>query len=268
MGLHERNDRPCAAARTRRNRSALALSSAALLLTPAIAAAAGTETSTPGASASGNKPKVEVLSNLKSETQWAYPKAAAAAHSAPSSHARVVGHLVFLTAEGHIGVYLALKRETIKGSSWLEVPLPGKPNGRTGWVPESALGELHTLHSYLRVDRETERITLYRNGKQIFSAPVGTGAPDLPTPAGHFYIREKFPVIGDPFYGPDALGTSAYQTAPDLGEWPGGGVVGIHGTNEPQLIPGHPSHGCIRLKNEDIAKLYKLVEVGTPLEIV
>lgn len=47
----------------------------------------------------------------------------------------------------------------------------------------------------------------------------------------------------------------------------GGGVVGIHGTNEPQLIPGDPSHGCVRVLNPDILKLAAIVHVGTPVLI-
>jgi lipoprotein-anchoring transpeptidase ErfK/SrfK len=133
-------------------------------------------------------------------------------------------------------------------------------------VPAGALGELHVTHEYIRVDRESLKITLYRNGSAIWHAPVGVGRPALPTPAGHFYVTEKLQAIGGPVYGPYALGTSAY--APTLSEWPGGGVVGIHGTNEPQLIPGYPSHGCIRLRDQNITQLYGLVEVGTPLEIV
>ena len=35
-----------------------------------------------------------------------------------------------------------------------------------------------------------------------------------------------------------------------------------------RLIPGRPSHGCIRLRNRDIANLWRLVSVGTPIEIV
>jgi lipoprotein-anchoring transpeptidase ErfK/SrfK len=50
--------------------------------------------------------------------------------------------------------------------------------------------------------------------------------------------------------------------------WPGGGVIGIHGTDQPQLIPGRPSHGCIRLRDVDIVRLWPLIEVGTPIEIV
>ncbi len=57
-------------------------------------------------------------------------------------------------------------------------------------------------------------------------------------------------------------------TPPKLSEWPGGGVVGIHGTDQPDLIPGHPSHGCLRLRNADITRLWHLIKVGTPIDIV
>jgi lipoprotein-anchoring transpeptidase ErfK/SrfK len=129
-----------------------------------------------------------------------------------------------------------------------------------------ALGELHITHEYLRVNRERFRVTLYRGDRPIWSAPVGVGRPSLPTPAGHFYVTEKLTDVGEPLYGPYALGTSAY--APTLSEWPGGGIVGIHGTDEPQLIPGRPSHGCIRLRDADIARLWHMIGVGTPIEVV
>ncbi|MEA2125974.1 MAG: hypothetical protein QOI80_2756, partial [Solirubrobacteraceae bacterium] len=61
------------------------------------------------------------------------------------------------------------------------------------------------------------------------------------------------------------FGTSAYSS---LSEWPGGGVIGIHGTNEPGLIPGRPSHGCIRVPNGAITRLVRLMRVGTPVRIV
>ena len=44
-------------------------------------------------------------------------------------------------------------------------------------------------------------------------------------------------------------------TSPTLTDWPGGGIVGVHGTNTPGLIPGRISHGCVRLRNADILKL-------------
>jgi hypothetical protein len=253
-----------------------ALLACVILLVPASSAGAATSAAEAQSSSSsagtptvpGAAPSavVATLSNLKTLTRWAYPQAAAAARQFPDPHSHVVGYLHFLTPDGQAEVYLALRSYTLDGTQWIEVPIPGRPNGKTGWVPVGALGELHITHQYLRVDRESLRITLYRDGHAIWKAPVGVGRPSLPTPAGHFYVTEKLQAIGGPFYGPYALGTSAY--APTLSEWPGGGVVGIHGTDEPQLIPGYPSHGCIRLRNQDITQLYGLVEVGTPIEIV
>lgn len=206
------------------------------------------------------------LSNLTTLSRWAYPERAAAAHVTPSARSRVVGHLSFLTPDGQAEPYLALRSYRLGGSSWILVPLPGRPNGRTGWVQASALGELHVTHEHLRVDRERFEATLYEGSRAIWSAAIGVGRPSLPTPAGHFYVLEKLTAVEAPLYGNFALGTSAY--APTLSEWPGGGVVGIHGTNEPQLIPGRPSHGCVRVPNAQMARLWHLVKVGTPLEIV
>jgi hypothetical protein len=41
----------------------------------------------------------------------------------------------------------------------------------------------------------------------------------------------------------------------------------IHGTNQPETVGRAVSHGCVRLRNEDIAKLYAMVPVGTPVYI-
>jgi lipoprotein-anchoring transpeptidase ErfK/SrfK len=46
-----------------------------------------------------------------------------------------------------------------------------------------------------------------------------------------------------------------------------GDGYGIHGTDQPESIGRSVSHGCVRLRNEDIAKLYEMVEVGTPVYI-
>jgi len=53
----------------------------------------------------------------------------------------------------------------------------------------------------------------------------------------------------------------------ESGGQPSGGVVGLHGTNEPERIPGRPSHGCVRLRNADVAWLATHVTVGTPVII-
>lgn len=217
-------------------------------------------------SRSGNSGEQAVLSNMRTLSRWAYPKAPAAAYTSPSTQSRIVGRLHFLTEEGQAEIYMALRSYKKGRESWIDVMLPGRPNGLTGWVPAHALGQLHVVHEYLRVSREAFHAWLFRDGRLIWSAPVGVGRPSLPTPAGHFYVREKLTAIDSPLYGPYAFGTSAY--APTLTEWPDGGVVGIHGTDEPWLIPGRPSHGCVRLRNEDVARLWRLMQIGTPVEIV
>jgi hypothetical protein len=207
------------------------------------------------------------LSNLRTSTRWAYPTRAAVVHSSPAPGSRAVGRLRFLTVDDQAELYVALASATPpSGPTWIQVEVPGRPNGRTGWVPREDLGTLETVSEYLRVDERALRATLYRDGKPIFQAPVGIGKPGTVTPTGHFYVLEKLVSVNAPAYGPFAIGTSAY--APTLSEWPGGGVVGIHGTNEPQLVPGRPSHGCIRMRDADIARLWRLIGLGTPIDIV
>ncbi|HXB16516.1 MAG TPA: L,D-transpeptidase [Solirubrobacteraceae bacterium] len=221
---------------------------------------------TPTASNAPPRAVVTRLSNLRSVTRWAYPENDSAVRSEPSSRARPVGRLRFLTPDDQAELYVVLAAaKTPRAGSWLQVEVPARPNGRLGWVPRSALGSLHVVRSYLLVDQGSLQATLFREGRAIFSAPVGVGKPSTVTPAGEFYVLEKLRSIGSPIYGPFAIGTSAY--APTLSEWPGGGVVGIHGTNEPQLIPGRPSHGCIRMRDADITKLWSLIALGTPIEI-
>ncbi|TMK98112.1 MAG: L,D-transpeptidase [Actinobacteria bacterium] len=206
------------------------------------------------------------LSNLTTLSRWAYPQAAAPVYAAPAAASRVIGHLRFLTAEGQAQAYLILRSYSAGGITWLRVPVPDPSNRLAGWVEAGALGEMHITREHLRINRELLRATLYRDGRAIWSAAVGVGRPSSPTPAGRFYITEKLLTTGGAFYGPFALGTSAYASA--RSDWPGGKVVGIHGTDAPQLVPGRPSHGCIRLRNADVTRLWSVVDVGTPIEIV
>jgi L,D-transpeptidase catalytic domain len=208
------------------------------------------------------------LSNGRTISRWAYARTAGIVRRAPSRGAARVGQLHFLTAGGQAEVYMALRETRIvqSGVAWIEVTLPQRPNGVTGWVEASALDRLHVVGGYLLVSRSQFRATLYnRSGRVLWSAPVGVGRASLPTPAGHFYVVEKLQAFNSPVFGPFAIGTSAY--APRLSEWPGGGVIGIHGTDQPLLIPGDPSHGCVRMRNGEIARLWHLIAIGTPVDI-
>ncbi len=206
------------------------------------------------------------LSNETTFTRWSDAVARAHVYARPARDARRVGRLRLLTEDGYPEVYVLLASELqADGSTWIRLRLPQRPNNVTGWVRRDALGHFRVVHTRLVVDRSALRVTLYDRGRVRFRARVGIGAPGTPTPRGSFWIREKFHVSGNPLYGTRAMGTAAYSDV--LTEWPGGGVIGLHGTSEPGLIPGRPSHGCVRLRNEDIERLYARTPVGTPLRI-
>jgi hypothetical protein len=173
--------------------------------------------------------------------------------------------LTTLTPEGTTNLVLIIGDTSRHGREWIHIRLPVLPNNTTGWVPRSALGGYQFVTTHLLIDLHRLRATLLRNGHPVFTAPVGVGQPQSPTPRGEFYVRDKLTDYASPFYGPVAFGTSARSAV--LTDWPDGGFVGIHGTNAPQLIPGRVSHGCIRLRNADILRLAKLMPVGTPLTI-
>ena len=250
----------------------LGLTLAALSASPAFAVEAQTET-TPTQTETTPTPTPEPkafftqLSNRTTFTRWAYTNLTLKAKSKPGGKGKTVGKLHFNTEDGRPEIYLALRMYTdVKGNEWVQTQLPGRPNGRTGWVPREGLGEFHLIHTQIVVDRRKLRLTLFKSGKKKFSAPIGIGKGATPTPGGHSWIREKLNGFGNPVYGPLAFGTGTYSTK--LTDWPGGGVVGIHGTNQPNLIPGRPSHGCVRLYNKDIKYIRELVGVGTPVKIV
>jgi hypothetical protein len=203
--------------------------------------------------------RAERLSDERTYTRSAEVRRTAPIRVAPRGSARAVGRLRYWTEDRFPEVYLLLRRR----GPWVRVRIPGRPNGRTGWVPADALGYRRFTRWSLVVDRGRQRALLERRGKVVWTAPVGVGAPGMATPAGRFWIREKLRVpFGGGTYGPWAFGTAAYSA---LSEWPGGGVVGVHGTDQPALVPGRPSHGCIRMRNADIRHLARKLPVGAPL---
>jgi L,D-transpeptidase catalytic domain len=228
-----------------------------VLTTAATARAEG-----PSANPAGMKP----LSDERTVTRWSYPGNHGKVRSRPTSAARTIARLHWNTEDGLPEIYIALASwADARGNAWVKIRVPKRPNGATGWVPRGSLRQYTVVHEFLDIDRSRLRATLYRSGRRLMSARIGIGTSSNPTPVGDFYVREKFRVRTSPIYGPYALGTSAY--APHLTDWPGGGVVGLHGTNQPGLIPGRPSHGCIRLRNSSITRLYRLALRGTPIHI-
>jgi lipoprotein-anchoring transpeptidase ErfK/SrfK len=209
--------------------------------------------------------KAKPLSSQRFVTRWTVVRRATLAHASPTPRAPVVAEVQGHAPEGTPNLVPVLGTAARSDGLWVKVRLPALPNGSIGWVHRRSLGPYESVTTHLVVDRARLRATLYRGGKPVLSAPVGVGTDTSPTPAGEFNVRSKLTRYASAFYGPIAFGTTARSAA--LTDWPDGGFVGIHGTNEPQLLPGRVSHGCIRLRNGDILRLAQLMPVGTPITI-
>ena len=200
-------------------------------------------------------------------SHWAFVRKSTVVRRRPDSKAGLVARLGLHTEDGTDELVLLLER-TIdeRGRRWVHVRVPSRKASTTGWVPQRLLGRFNPVNTWLKIDRRRFTATLVKDEKVVFRARIGVGQRQWPTPRGEFYIRNRLSGygLGGP-YGPLAFGTSGKSAT--LTDWPGGGVIGIHGTNAPGLIPGRISHGCIRLKNKDILKLDKLMPVGTPITI-
>jgi L,D-transpeptidase catalytic domain len=197
---------------------------------------------------------------------WAVVMRPAVVRAKPGLASRVITKLPTGTTDGTQNDVLVLSRIDISPhQSWYRVRLPILPNNTTGYVQKRDLSPLFTVNTHLYINLGSLTATLKRSGKTVFRTRVGVGKSYWPTPRGEFYIRDKLTNFNNPFYGPIAFGVSARSAV--LTDWPGGGYVGIHGTNQPQLIPGRISHGCIRLRNAAIVALSRLMHVGTPVSI-
>ena len=185
----------------------------------------------------------------------------------PDPHARVVRRTPRFREDFQFQIILALTaRRGSDGKMWYRLSLPGRPNGQRGWVPSDAVDVQPVVNRItVRLGERRIEVRQIRDGKLLLQGIVAIGRPGAETPLGHdFYVRSGF-VPTDPFFGTYALETSAGSR---LTDWPDHGIVGIHGTDLPQLLGQAVSHGCIRVDNTVATRLRRLAPLGTPIDIV
>jgi lipoprotein-anchoring transpeptidase ErfK/SrfK len=171
--------------------------------------------------------------------------ATVAARAAPDPKARVVLRLRDLRPDFRRQVVLATTERVGKdGRTWVRLDLPMRPNGTVGWIPASR-ASLSPTRNKIVVRRSTRRLYIYDSGKLVYRTVVAVGAPGAETPLGRFYVQARFVPT----------------------DWPGGGVVGLHGTSMPQLLGQAVSHGCVRLSNTAALMLKRYAILGTPITI-
>ena len=155
------------------------------------------------------------------------------------------------------------ERTGADGNPWYHVSVPMRPNGTYGWVPAGSVS-LAPTKGQIKISLDRRTIDLYWKAKHVWHGKVAIGAPGRETPLGSYFVAARFVPYHDPFLGVFAVETSAYSK---LTEWPGGGVVGIHGTSLPQLLGQAVSHGCVRVANVTATKLKRYAPLGTPISI-
>lgn len=173
--------------------------------------------------------------------------------------------LATLSNPNSLGAPLVFLVQSAQGN-WLNVMLPQRPNGSTGWIWASQV-KLYSDNFSVVVHLGAHTLDLYQDGRLVQSHTVAIGNSASPTPPGQFYVTELV-ASGNPngAYGPYAFGLSDFSDT--FSEFDGGpGQIAIHGTDEPWVIGTSASHGCIRLDNSQLTQLVKVLPVGTPVSI-
>ena len=166
-----------------------------------------------------------------------------------------------------IDLYFTFVENSEMPSGWINVNLPVRPNGSTGWIRSDKVKRQRTLYS-IQIDRQNFELKVLYDSQPILTTPVAIGNGDTPTPAGKFFITELLDSSElNPAYGPYAYGLSGYSET--LKEFKGvDAIIGIHGTDDPSSIGKNVSHGCIRVDNNIISEMTEYLPFGTPVEII
>jgi lipoprotein-anchoring transpeptidase ErfK/SrfK len=200
--------------------------------------------------------------------RWQVAKAVGAvvAYGAPSTSAAVRQRFSRLNVNGFPTVFLVRGVRQVGAATWYDVWLPIRPNESHGWIKEGGVA-VYTTTAKIVIRLRQRRLIVYKRGAVVGSFPVAVGTSQLPTPTGIYYVNQKLrpTTMGGP-YGALALGISAFQSR--LPNWPQGGPVAIHGTNDDALIGRAVSHGCVRMHNADVLRVSALVPTGSPVVIV
>lgn len=152
------------------------------------------------------------------------------------------------------------------GDEWLQVQLPIRPNGQTGWIDASNF-EISETRIRAEVVLSEHQVTVYDGEEIIAETKAVVGSSSTPTPLGTFYvaaIRKNPP--SESYIGPWALALSSFSEVYDT--FSGGlPVIAIHGTNRPEQVGQSRSNGCIRIPNDVVTFLAENVPLGAPVTI-
>ena len=120
----------------------------------------------------------EVLSNERTSTTWAHPRYPAEILEKPAAGAKRISRLRRRTEDGFREVYIVLR--SVRSGSWMKVRIPGRPNGRIGWVRRGGLGKLRVVTTRLVIDRRRLRADALSVGQAVLERARGHRRPRRP----------------------------------------------------------------------------------------
>jgi lipoprotein-anchoring transpeptidase ErfK/SrfK len=237
----------------------------------AVVAAAGALAAAPPAAAAGGTRAIAAPGPPTRERAWiARVVAPTTARSAPGG-GRAVARLA-TTARwngGPVALLVLRARTDAAGARWLQVLLPQRPTGASGWIRDDRV-RLRPTAWRVEVSRSRRELRLLRAGRTVLRTRVVVGARATPTPTGLFAVRERIPQP-DPggFYGPWVIQLTAFSHV--LEHYDGGdGAIGLHGRDGPSLLDplgSARSHGCVRVPDAVVRVLARRAAEGTPVQI-
>jgi lipoprotein-anchoring transpeptidase ErfK/SrfK len=199
----------------------------------------------------------EIVAVTRAQTARVRPTASARAIERVPATRPITGARTTLPVVGHT---------TRDGARWLHVALPGRPNGHQGWIRARNTRTTSTPWR-VDVDLSKRRVDIRYDGRLRRHFTVVVGKSSTPTPTGRFFVEETVQMPAGAVGAPYALALSARSTV--LQEFEGGpGQIALHGLDNVGGTPGTAeSHGCIRLRNGDIAWIAQRIGPGVPVTI-
>lgn len=142
---------------------------------------------------------------------------------------------------------------------WVQILLPSKPFGATGWVRSADLQQATTPFR-VEVHLGSMTMELLREESVVGEWTIGIGAPDTPTPTGRTFLLGAFEDAAQDF-SPVILPLGAHS--PTLDSFGGGpGTVAIHTWPTDDGFGTASSNGCIRVPQDALDELVE-VPLGT-----
>ncbi|HYW20795.1 MAG TPA: L,D-transpeptidase [Nodularia sp. (in: cyanobacteria)] len=121
------------------------------------------------------------------------------------------------------------------------------------------------------VNLSDRRTYVYKGGEVIASYPIAIGKEGWETPTGSFRVTDmqQYPIWQHP------ITNKVFPAGADsplgerwIGFWSDGrNAIGFHGTPDIHLLGSAISHGCLRMRNDDVRLLYEQVNLGTLVSV-